>query len=87
MSANRDSKSNAEAATDEEKEGTNRSGQLRASVSQSRVDVARFIGTHILKNNGLGHLDESAGDSDSVKRIESVRTPCKQASLCGWLDY
>jgi hypothetical protein len=32
-------------------------------------------------------LDESAGDSDSVKRIESVRTPCKQASLCGWLDY
>lgn len=86
MSATGESRDKAETTTDEEN-GSNRSGQLRASVSQSRVDVARFIGTHILKNNGLGHLDESAGDSDSVKRIESVRTPCKQAHRRWWLHY
>ena len=85
MSANGGSNNDAETATDEQERGPNRSGQLRASVSQSRVDVARFIGTHILKNNGLGHMDDSTTDSDSVKRIESVRIPCKQAYSCCWL--
>lgn len=52
-------------------------GQLRASVSQSRVDVARAIGNHV-----LNHMNESINGQDgsriesSVKRIESVRSCC-----------
>lgn len=49
-------------------------GQLRASVSQSRVDVARAIGNHF-----IDQMNESRYGSSSdtgVKRIESVRLSC-----------
>jgi hypothetical protein len=46
-------------------------GHLRASVSQSRVDVARAIGNHFIDQMNESRYGSSS--DTSVKRIESVR--------------
>lgn len=46
-------------------------GQLRASVSQSRVDVARVIGNHFI--NQMNESRYGSRSDTPVKRIESVR--------------
>lgn len=46
-------------------------GQLRASVSQSRVDVARVIGNHFI--NQMNESRYGSKSDSHVKRIESVR--------------
>ena len=56
-------------------------GQLRASVSQSRVDVARVIGNHFIEQ--MNESRYGSRSDASVKRIESVRFSFLSNKLVG----
>lgn len=65
-------------------ESSSHQGQLRASVSQSRVDVARVISNHVMHQiNESRHGHDVSRTDNGVKRIESVRLDV----LGGGLDF